>query len=74
MVGASGPFIIDAGGKGDGVALWRMLAAGQLLHRMAGRPETHIRCQDGPSNLVQCDAGDTMRHSQRLGEPWNAGQ
>lgn len=31
-VGASGPFIIDAGGKGDGVALWPLLAGGQLLH------------------------------------------
>lgn len=64
-MGASGPFIIDTGGKGR---RGPMVAGGQLvtlhsalctLHRMAGRPETHIRCQDGPSNLVECDAGDT---------------
>lgn len=75
-VGASGPFNIDAGGKGDGTA-WpsgRRRPAFALCTAMAGQPETHIRCQDGPSNLVQCDAGDTMRHQQGLGEPWNAGQ
>lgn len=58
----------------DGVASARRRPAACTLHRMVGQPETHIRCQDGPSNLVQCDADDTMRHQQRSGEPWNAGQ
>lgn len=68
-MGVSGPFIIDAGGKGTA---WPLLAGGQLvctLQRMAGQAETHIRCQDGPSNLVQCDAGDTMRHPATI---WGA--
>lgn len=54
----AGPFIID-GGEEDGVGLG--VAGGHFgrLEPQARQPEIHIRCQDGPSNLVECDAGDT---------------
>lgn len=45
-VGASGPFIIDAGGKGDGVALWSPAASFCTLHRngrAAGDPHPMSR-------------------------------
>lgn len=54
---------------------WPLVAGGQLglYSSMEGQPETHIPCQDGPSNLVQCDAGDTCVIIS-LDEPRNAGQ
>lgn len=46
-----------AGVKGGA---WSLVAGGLLGRPPQDRqPEIHIRCQDGPSNLVRCNAGDT---------------
>lgn len=62
--------IKDAGGKGWH-GLW--VPAANLKSSWQGSRRSTPECQDGPSNLIQCDAGDTCVIIS-LEEQRNAGQ